>query len=98
MVFCPYIQEHESKLITNNVTNNNVVSKVIQKFKSYVQLQIHLSPINTFSCAQFFHTQAFMVASLPTTFSHIFFLASFVLAWFPLSHMHTSFLADPHTH
>jgi hypothetical protein len=42
MVFCPYIQEHESKLITNNVTNNNVVSKVIQKFKSYVQLHIHI--------------------------------------------------------
>jgi hypothetical protein len=56
MVFCPYIQEHESKLITNNVTNNNVVSKVIQKFKSYVQLQIHISPISIFSCAQFFHT------------------------------------------
>lgn len=31
MVFCPYIQEHESKVMTNNVTNKNAVSKVIQK-------------------------------------------------------------------
>jgi hypothetical protein len=31
MVFCPYIQEHESKVMTNNVTNKNVISKSYSK-------------------------------------------------------------------
>jgi len=34
----------------NNVTNKNVVNKFIQKSKSYVQLQIHISPVSTFNC------------------------------------------------
>jgi len=79
MFICPYIQEHESKVMTNNVTNKNVVSKVIQNLKAMYNYISTYHPL-TLLVAYNSHTQAFMVASLPTTFFHIFCSTSFVLS------------------